>query len=364
MTVDLGLQRDAIAYLDEAETGRRDRRLPTLAVFFGYRGATDAAHPVLQSLLNESSPVLTVVSDLDFAREEVPPLLSEINALEISGVGNNLNRLATLVFETFRLLRKERKVFISYKRVDSQGLADKLYDELDRRGFDVFIDTRSVPPGVDFQDQLWHRMSDSDVVVLIDTPRFRLGRWTKEELARANATNVQILHLLWPGQAEDAASALSHFFPLDLADFGGHILDKGRTIRSATVAAICEAAERLRARAIAARYRYLVDQFCDLARKRGLSPSVQPERWISLTAASGDELAVVPAIGVPTSDRINEVFDTVAALHTSSCQTWVIYDNRGLLRSWLNHLDWLDNHLPVRTIRVSAAGEPLKELAS
>ncbi|MEW3673962.1 toll/interleukin-1 receptor domain-containing protein, partial [Pseudomonas aeruginosa] len=80
-----------------------------------------------------------------------------------------------------------------------------LYDALDARGFDVFIDVRSVPPAADFQSQLWHRMSDSDVVVLIDTPGFREGRWTAEELARANATNVQILHLLWPGQKEDPA---------------------------------------------------------------------------------------------------------------------------------------------------------------
>jgi hypothetical protein len=32
-----------------------------------------------------------------------------------------------------------------------------------------------------------------------------------EELAKANATNIQILHLLWPGQREDGV--LREFMP-------------------------------------------------------------------------------------------------------------------------------------------------------
>ena len=87
--------------------------------------------------------------------------------------------------------------------------------------FDVFIDLRSVPPAVDFQSELWHRMSDADVVVLIDTPGFRESRWTTAELAKANATNIQILHLLWPGQKEDALSSFSHFMTLERSDFLG-----------------------------------------------------------------------------------------------------------------------------------------------
>jgi hypothetical protein len=363
MAADLGLPNDSIRYLAESEIRRRDPWLPSLGIFFGYAGAADEAHSELRGLMDESATMLTLVSDLDRAREEVPPLLENINALEVSGTEVEFTRLATLVFESFRLLRKERRIFISYKRMDSQGLADRLYDELDKRGFDVFIDTRSVPPGVDFQDELWHRMSDSDVVILIDTPNFRLGRWTKEELARANATNVQILHLLWPGASEDPASALSEYFPLDVEDFGGEVLDRGRTIGGRTLDRIYQAAERLRAKAIAARYRYLVDNFCDLAREEGLDPSVQPDRWISLSLPDGAELAVVPAIGVPTSAIINEVFEA-ATKRAPSCKTWVIYDNRGLLQSWVRHLDWLDSHLPVRTIRVSAAAGPLAELVS
>jgi hypothetical protein len=170
---DLGLASDAIRYVAERDLSALDARLPVLGIFFGYEGATDAAHPALGGLLRDSRTIITVVQNIKSATVELPPLLSEINALPFSSEAPAEERLSTAVLEAFRLLRRERRLFISYKRDDSQTLANKLYDALDSRGFDVFIDTRSVPPAANFQDELWHRLADSDVVVLIDTPHFR-----------------------------------------------------------------------------------------------------------------------------------------------------------------------------------------------
>jgi hypothetical protein len=358
---ELGLPADMVDFLDEGEAGGRDRRSPLIAVFFGSRGhARDTA--LLQELLEDSIVIIPLVSSLERVREEVPPRLRHVNALETgnSGVG----RASTLVLEAFRLLRRDRKLFISYRRADAQPFAERLYNALDARGFDVFIDVRSVPPAVDFQSELWHRMSDSDVVILVDTPGFRESRWTVEELARANATNIQILHLLWPGQREDDTSSFSHFMRLTLKDFG-RAPGRGGTVKSTALARICDAAEGLRARAMSARYRYLVDNFCDAARDLGMAPVVQPEQWVSLDTKDKDGVvAVVPAVGVPTSHRINEIFDAVAKSALNARDVWVIYDNRGVLDTWLAHLDWLDEHLPLRTIRMAQAPALLRELLS
>ena len=262
-----------------------------------------------------------------------------------------------------QVIRAERRLFISYKRADSQPFANRLYDALDAHGFDVFIDVRSVPPAVDFQSELWHRMSDADVVVLVDTPGFRAGRWTTAELARANLMNIQILHLLWPGQAEDPTSAFSHFVELLPTDFDG-VVSCGEKVRSATLVRICAEAERLRARAIAARQRYLIDNFCDAARDLGFAPAVQAEQWIALPHGDGDELLVVPAVGVPTSDRLDTIFKSIASRVRGNRDVWVIYDSRGMLSTWLAHLDWLDEHLPIRAVRMSNAPDLLRGLKS
>lgn len=362
---DLGVSADALVFLNETEADQRDRRLPTIALFLGYPGADDESHPAIRGLIEESTIMVTLVSCLKRVSHEIPSSLRHINALDVELPDKNFDRVASLLLEGFRLLRRERRLFISYKRDDSQAVANQLYDALDACGFDVFIDTRSVPPSTDFQAELWHRLSDADVVVLIDTPGFRLSRWTTEELARANATNIQILHLLWPGQAEDGASAFSHFHPLNAHDFEiAEPIAPASRLSAASLGEICRHAERLRARAIAARHRYLVDSFCDAARDHGLVPNVQPQRWISIELTPGSDLAVVPTIGVPTSDRINEVFEAIADAGSGSAGTWILYDNRGLLASWLKHLDWLDSYLPVRSVKMIAANEALKDLVA
>lgn len=359
---DLGVESDVISFLSEFDADTRNLRLPTIAVFLGYDGACDANHPTIAGFTSDSNILVTVVSNLKHVSTEIPECIRHINAIEVVLPNHNLNRIVSLLLEGFRLLRRERRLFISYKRDDSQTMANQLYDALDARGFDVFIDTRTAPPAAAFQAELWHRLLDSDIVILIDTLGFRSSRWTTEELARANATNIQILHLLWPGQPEDGESAFSYFHKLDESDFeSGATVD---SLKSCSIKEICQYAEWLRARAIAARHRYLVDSFCDLARDLGLLPNVQPQRWISIELASGKELAIVPTVGVPTSDRINQIFDAISEAGSGGEGIWILYDNRGMLASWLKHLEWLDGHLPTRTIRMAVAGQALKRLVA
>jgi hypothetical protein len=361
---ELGLQPAAIRFIDENEAQGRDPRAPLMAIFFGSPAHADDT-PLVSELIEDSIVIAPLVSSVEQVHAEIPPQLRHVNVLKLDPDGTGIQRLTTLVLETFRLLRRERKLFISYRRVDAQPFAERLYEALDARSFDVFIDVRSVPPAVDFQSELWHRMSDSDVVVLIDTPGFRESRWTREELAKANATNIQILHLLWPGQEEDETSSFSHFMRLTRSDFLGLMPGRGRWVRKSTLARVCDEAERLRARAIAARNRYLVDNFCDAARDLGMNPTVQPEQWISFDGVGGGRtLVVVPAVGVPTSDRINEIFDAAVDPATNARDIWIIYDNRGVLNTWIAHLDWLDTHLPVRTVRMARAPDLLRELTA
>jgi hypothetical protein len=363
--VDLGLETSVIAIFPETAAGSIDPRLPTIALFFGYDGCDQDDHPLAAKLVEDSSLIVTVVTSLKRLSREIPQNLRHINAIEAAAPDGNFDRIVSLILEGFRLLRRERRLFISYKRDDSQAAANQLYDALDARGFDVFIDTRTVPPGVDFQAELWHRLADSDVVVLIDTPGFRSSRWTVAELTQANATNVQILHVLWPGQSEDAESALSYFHPLDQSDFATfRPSGSPESLGEQAILEICNFAERLRAKAIAARHRYLIDSFCDTARDHGFTPSVQPQRWVSLDLPDGTQLAAVPTIGIPTSNRINEVFEAISASGGGSGGTWVLYDNRGILSSWLDHLGWLDQFLPVKSVGMARTDQAIKELAA
>ena len=72
-------------------------------------------------------------------------------------------------------------------------MAIQLYEALERNNFDVFLDTHSIKQGEPFQDELWHRMTDCDVIVLLNTKSFLESKWCKEEVAEASVKQIGVL---------------------------------------------------------------------------------------------------------------------------------------------------------------------------
>lgn len=363
---DLGMPRSRLRFIGEDQIDKRDPKAPVVAIFFGYDGADNEVHPCLDQLIRDSVTIISCVESVTGVTTQLPSKLHHINAFPFASGTAPLERLIGLVLENLKLLRSERRLFISYRRAESQSVAIQLYEHLDACGFDVFLDTRGVPYGADFQAILWHRMADSDVVVLLDTPSFRASRWTREELSRANATNVQILHLLWPGVNPDASSAFSEFVPLDRSDFRTRNITKEHArLKDQTVRRVAGRVEALRARALAARHRSLVDSFCDKAREEGATAvAVQPERYISVKLAAGHRVAVVPTIGVPRADRCHEIEKAIMQGDTVPDRVWLLYDDRGILDAWIEHLNWLNKHLPVSAVQITKCSGELRKGAA
>lgn len=167
-----------------------------------------------------------------------------------------MERVASVLLEGLNLIRKSRRLFISYKQADTQGVAIQLYEALDQNGFDVFLDTLSIRPGEPFQDVLWHRLADTDVIILLDSPNFLASRWTTKELAAANSTSIQVLQLLWPENQLNANAAFSQTMPIEDTDFESpHIrIGPGARLKKVVVERTVVQTESLRARALAARY--------------------------------------------------------------------------------------------------------------
>jgi hypothetical protein len=257
------------------DTPEIDRRMPSIGVFFGFVDAPtlpriDAER--LDLLLSDGVLIIPVVENTARFSTLVPRQISHLNGISIADCGADLERLAARILEGFGLLRERRRLFISYRRIETSRVASQLYEALDSAGFDVFLDTHGVlRPGEPFQDILWHRLADTDVALLLDSPGFLANRWTEEELARANTSNIQILQVLWPGQTEVATAAFSTFHPLRPGDFAGRrTVGATAHLRKNCVDAIVDAVESLRARAIGARQSFLVREFVIEARPCGL----------------------------------------------------------------------------------------------
>ena len=349
-----------------------DGRMPTVGVFFGSvpspkLSSNDQAK--LEDMLTDGTLIIPVVPDGTKFTNLVPVQIASLNGITLEGCGAEFERLAARVLEGFGLLRERRRLFISYRRVDTSGVAAQLYEALDAAGFDVFLDTHGViRPGDPFQEILWHRLADTDIAVLLDSPDFLASRWGEEELARANTSTIQILQLLWPGQTEWATAAFSTFYELVAGDFiGKDVVGSAARLADSSISQIVDAVEGLRARAVAARRAFLIREFVKEARTVGFSVRTTLEHALIVSGAHGKRLLVLPAIGVPDA----ELYEKLAQLQSREFAKGIdylsppvlLYDQTGIRTRWLQHLGWLNSNLAcARSVSLVDANKWLNDM--
>ncbi|HET7228402.1 MAG TPA: toll/interleukin-1 receptor domain-containing protein [Longimicrobium sp.] len=301
-------------------------------LFFGTPGASlpDGAESFRRSV-----PIVPVVSDFSMANLELPPELRPLNALSYAEAG--ARRTVTALLECAGLLPRQRRVFLSYRRDEARSAAIQLFDAFSARHFDVFLDTHGVAPGDDFQATLWHRLCDSDVLVMLDTQTYFASRWTSAEFGRALAKNIPVLRVGWPDCVPSSRISTSSQEVLGEEDID---LDSG-TMMPAAVSRVCSRLELLRSESIAVRRINLISGLThSVERIGGHIDGIGMGNGIYLSLPDGKRLIAFPSVGVPTSLTLEE-----ALALSSDRSSLVLYDHIGLHRDWLRHLDWLGSQI-------------------
>lgn len=323
---------------------------PAVAVFFGGAGAELPEHA---NLLRLSIPVVPLVSSVANVSAELPECLRPLNALALTPDDTHLVKPAGVALQCLGLLPVQRRVFVSYRRNESRDAAVQLFEELSARQFDVFLDTHSVGAATDFQTMLWHRLCDSDVVVMLDTPGFFESRWTRTEWGRATDKNISILQVLWPGHKASRFSALAT--PMTLVDTD----IVGGQLTQAIVEAIALQVEVLRSKSVALRHANITGHLRSSIEKMGGSvEGVGQRRSLVLKMPSGEPLVAHPSVGVPTAVTLHD-----AVRDGDPRRAILVYDHVGLSEQWMSHLDWLGTSFnAVKWIKSRQAGWELSEL--
>lgn len=324
------------------------QRNASAAVFFGAPGV-DAAG--LDALVQRAIPILPVVSDVGKVRDELPEALRHINCLDYRAGG--AQRVATGLLECAGLLPRQRRVFLSYRRDEARQAALQLFDAFTARLFDVFLDTHGIAPAEDFQTMLWHRLCDSDVLVMLDTPNYFSSRWTSAEFGRALAKNIAVLRVAWPDSTPSVRTATASRAELLHTEVDAAT---GR-LEDAAIERICLQLEAVRSESHAVRNVNLVSQLRnEVERIKGQVMGVGPHKSVHLRLPDGKEVVVYPTLGVPTSTTLHD-----AATRSPGRPAAVVYDHVGLHPHWLEHLDWLGAH--VRAARWVKASEAAWQFA-
>lgn len=316
---------------------------PTFCIYFGNDNGSFEDLAIVEKLIKDGTMILPVYFN-DFSKE-IPEELKKQNGIQYDD--NQRSRIANVVLQAFELLRNTRKVFISYKRSESTSIAIQMYEALESHHFDVFLDTHSIEKGETFQEELWHRMTDCDVILLLNTPGFLESHWCKEELAEAGSKQIGIVQLVWPNHAIESISHLSFPLKLDGADFVNTIYDNAdkSKLKNDIVEEIVQFVESVRARNLASRQDNLITEFMSIAKQCGRSITFQPERYLT-EMISDKKIIYIPTIGIPQSFNcqaadIQYEYDK----KPQNTRIRLIYDDLRIRDKWLKHLDWLNDNL-------------------
>ncbi len=162
---------------------------PTFAFFLGDPVHRDDDVAKLEVLLNNGDAIYPLFFGEGAFEQETPNCLRAMNGHRY-GV-EEIDKYVNCALESLRLLRKTRKIFISYRRTDSTAVANQLFDVLTRRNFDVFLDSYVIRGADNFQEELFHRMSDCDVLLQLHTNGFKSSKWCRAEVEMA----LSLIHI-------------------------------------------------------------------------------------------------------------------------------------------------------------------------
>jgi hypothetical protein len=321
---------------------------PAFGLYFGDPEGKHKDLDVTQKLIKDGTMILPIffgTEDGAFGKE-IPCILHNQNGIQFKEI--ELDRIANIILESFELLRNTRKVFISYKRNESTSVAIQLYEALESYNYDVFLDTHTIGKAEPFQDELWNRMTDCDVIVLLNTPKFLESHWCKEEFAEAGVKQIGLIQLVWPNHEInkiDSSSHISYPMVLKTDDFVDNIFnnkDKSKLV-DIIVEEVIQKVESIRARNLASRQDNLITEFRNIAEQCGRTITVQPEKF--LTEDIGDtRIVYIPTIGIPQSTSCQSAEIKKELYRHEKVSIRLIYDDLRIRDNWLSHLDWLNDN--------------------
>ena len=341
--LELGLLREAFDMVDALSFEKSyNNKQPTFAYYFGKVGHSNIDEGILTKLMDNGDAILPVCFKKGNFANEVPGVIGKMNGKLYTS--EEVDTFVNYALESLRLLRQTRKLFISYRRLDSTAVANQLFDVLLRRNYDVFLDDYSIAAAKDFQEELHHRLSDCDVLIQLYTEHFRDSKWCNEEITAANQKQIGIVALIWPGVKIDPHDQMIEQIYLTETDFDD---DK---LKEPILLQVALQIESVRARNMASRQDNLVGEFIKDAHKVGRQ-MVQEYMYLIERRDNGEFNVFIPAVGVPQSIDCYESLKFRTLLQNENAAIYLIYDDLRVKDKWIKHLDWLNESLEVKTIK-------------
>lgn len=288
----------------------------------------------------------------------VPKALQAINALLWDGVGECPRTLVVDILRFAGLAEEERAIFISYKRTDSRGVAEQLWEALSKRGFKVFLDQYSVDRGLDFQKELKWELREKSMVLLLESKNILDSKWVMEEVLYAMNHKLGLLSACWESVAGDKNRRVDQV-PTGYRTIlkSDELSGKGENavLTDARLADLLDEVERVHAQAMARRRKELLNGFLrDLGKV--------PIDWLGLWRLSIRGKSTVYMEVTPRPIRPRDLYDCEEEWNRSDSSVqegYVLHAGVDFSPNDQDYVEWIVNGNRVRALH----GREVQELA-
>lgn len=320
------------------------RDYPVLYLYYGKTASSSRYQGDLKlAELARQKQILPIAPSAPEFNQYIPKQIRNLNGFFLNDE-RAVHALKNYILAFFGVVNTNRKVFISYRRVDSEELAHQLFDALTKLKYHPFLDSYSIQPGVDFQEYLRHELNDTELIVVLNTEHFNESEFTKEEVSIANELRIPILEVKFKPSVRMDILAMAQ------------VIDSKKTItakkhfRDAFVNKITLAIEQMRAQSY-------------LFKRKNVIASLNKQFsafGLSLQEAGGFLRCDVtreiycPLTHIPQSIDLfqtEEFFDGLPLFTTYTKK--VIYNGSYCRDDIKRHLSWLNQHLPVKLFSIN-----------
>ncbi|MEM7406851.1 MAG: toll/interleukin-1 receptor domain-containing protein [Pseudomonadota bacterium] len=317
-----------------------------VVVFCGARALSEELLGFLKASRAGAVAIFPVVANLADFTVQVPYFLQGINGFELPEVlgspAAGVADLGSLVIESLGLMRARRKIFISYVRAESRGVALQLAEALPRRWYQVFLDTQSIAPGAEFQARLLEELTDSDMLILLGTADVPNRPWVQVEIEAAVEAALGGLEVVWPHARALPEAAFLEQLALTENTFDVASGMPDSTLTQPALNVLLNRIADVRFKALAFRENALVEHVQFHARAQRWHATLRRGRYVLLSKPGYQAIHLTTEVGVPDSRRFEAA---VRIAEQESAAPRILLDPTRLQVSTRHHLNFLERRL-------------------
>jgi hypothetical protein len=204
----------------------------------------------------------------------LPPPLTAINAVFWKG---SIDEVVPAILGLTSVSESDQRIFISYRRTDTQEFAEQLFDRLNHEGFDVFLDRFSINPGLHFQNRLGQELLDKAMVLLLESTSYQDSQWVQYEIDFAKKYRLGLLALNIDASPKVASVDDEFRLPANL--------NASKRLDVTALNDLVVEIRRHHANALYRKRHYLTQNILEALRKKGATPDVDSHGFVTVNGA-------------------------------------------------------------------------------